>query len=105
MLPRHARAHPKAVAAIREDAASPARSGWLPGVCYKGGRARRRDENVSLTPVPPERCGHVAPMVVEATGGGYVARCLRCGTVGPVGASSGEARRVLLELGRSGRRG
>jgi uncharacterized Zn finger protein len=59
---------------------------------------------MSLTPIPPERCGHVAPMVVEATGGGYTARCLRCGTVGPVGASSGEARRVLLELGRSNRR-
>lgn len=60
---------------------------------------------MSLTPIPPERCGHVAPMVVEATGGGYAARCLRCGSVGPVGASSAEARRALLELGRSGRRG
>ena len=46
---------------------------------------------MSLTPVPPERCGHVAPMVVEKTGGGYAARCLRCGSVGPVGASSGSA--------------
>lgn len=59
---------------------------------------------MSLTPIPPERCGHVAPMVVEATEGGYTARCLRCGSVGPVGTSSGEARRVLLELGRSNRR-
>jgi hypothetical protein len=24
-------------------------------VCYKGGRARRRDEKMSLTPIPPER--------------------------------------------------
>lgn len=56
---------------------------------------------MSLTPIPPERCGHVAPVIVEATGGGYPARCLRCRTVGPVGASSAEA---LLELGRSGRR-
>jgi uncharacterized Zn finger protein len=59
---------------------------------------------MSLTPIPPKRCGHVAPMVVEATGGGYTDRCLRCGTVGPVGASTGEARRVLSELGRSNRR-
>ena len=59
---------------------------------------------MSLTPIPPEWCGHVALMVVEATGGRYTARCLRCGTVGPVGASSGEARRVLLELGQSNRR-
>jgi hypothetical protein len=74
------------------------------GVCYKGGRARRREEKMSLTPIPPERCGHVAPMVVESAEGGYTARCLRCGSVGPVGASSAEARRLLLELGRSSRR-
>ena len=73
-------------------------------MCYKGGRARRREEKMSLTPIPPERCGHVAPMVVEPTEGGYTARCLRCGSVGPVGASSAEARRLLLELGRSNRR-
>ena len=72
-------------------------------MCYKGGRTRRRDKTVSLTPIPPERCGHVAPMVVEPKEGGYTARCLRCGSVGPVGASSGEARRVLLELGRTNR--
>jgi len=60
---------------------------------------------MSLTPIPPERCGHVAPMVVEATEGGYTARCLRCGSFGPVSVSSGEARRALLELGRSSRRG
>ncbi len=46
---------------------------------------------MSLTPIPPEWCGHVAPMLVEATGGGYTAHCLRCGTVGPVEASLGEA--------------
>jgi hypothetical protein len=74
------------------------------GVCYKGARARRREEKMSLTPIPPERCGHVAPMAVEATGGGYAARCLRCGSVGHVKASPAEARRALLELGRSGRR-
>jgi hypothetical protein len=52
---------------------------------------------MSLTPVAPERCGHVAPMVSEPTEGGYRARYLRCGTTGPVQASSGEARRALLE--------
>ena len=103
-MPQLAWAHPKAVAAIREDA-SPAWSGRLPSVCYKGDRAQRRGNKISLTPIPPERCGHVAPMAVEATGGEYAARCLRCGSVGPVGASSAEARRALLELGRSGRRG
>ena len=60
---------------------------------------------MSMTPIPPERCGHVAPMVVERMGDGYVARCLRCGTVGAVRATSAEARRALLELGRRDRRG
>jgi hypothetical protein len=59
---------------------------------------------MSLTPIPPERCGHVAPMVNEPVNGGYAARCMRCGTVGPVRASSGEARRALLEQGRTSRR-
>jgi hypothetical protein len=45
----------------------------------------------------------VAPMVVEPAEDGYKDRCLRCGSVGPVGASSAEARRMLLELGRSNR--
>jgi hypothetical protein len=60
---------------------------------------------VSLTPIPPERCGHVAPMVFERAGDGYLARCLRCGTVGPARGTSGEARRTLLELGRQSRNG
>jgi hypothetical protein len=59
---------------------------------------------MSLTPIPPERCGHVAPLVIEPTEGGYAARCLRCGSIGPVRASSGEARGALLELGRRNRR-
>ncbi len=59
---------------------------------------------MSVTPVPPERCGHVAPMVMERAEGGYAARCLRCGTVGPVRATSAEARQALLELGRRSRR-
>ena len=53
-----------------------------------------------VTLVPPERCGHVAPMVIDRVEGGYAARCLRCGSVGPVRETSAEARRALLELGR-----
>jgi hypothetical protein len=59
---------------------------------------------MSMTPIPPERCGHVAPMVFERAEGGYTARCLRCGTTGPVRGTSGEARQALLELGRRNRR-
>jgi hypothetical protein len=55
---------------------------------------------MSVTPVPPERCGHVAPMVIDRVEGGYVARCLSCGGVGLVRETSTEARRALLELGR-----
>jgi len=54
---------------------------------------------MSVTPVPPERCGHVAPMVIDRVEAGYAARCLRCGTVGPVRETSAEARPALLELG------
>ena len=54
---------------------------------------------MSLTPIPPERCGHVAPMVIEQAADGYSARCLRCGTTGPARETSGEARRALLGLG------
>jgi hypothetical protein len=59
---------------------------------------------MSLTPVPPEQCGHVAQMVLERAADGYSARCLRCGTTGPVRETAGEARRGLLELGRRDRR-
>ena len=59
---------------------------------------------MSVTPVPPERCGHMAPMVIDRVEGGYAARCLRCGTVGPVRETTAEARRALLELGWRTRR-
>jgi hypothetical protein len=59
---------------------------------------------MSLTPIPPERCGHVAPMVIERAADGYSARCLRCGTAGPAQETSGEARRALLELERQSRK-
>ena len=54
---------------------------------------------MSLTPIPAERCGHVAPMAVEAAEGGYAARCLRCGTTGPVRASSGFSATLRDETG------
>ena len=59
---------------------------------------------MSMVPTPPERCGHVAPMVIERTEAGYVARCLRCETVGPVRESSTEARRALLAMARRNRK-
>ena len=59
---------------------------------------------MSLTPVAPERCGHVASMVLERAADGYSARCLRCDTTGPARETPGEARRALLELGRPDRR-
>ena len=34
---------------------------------------------MSVTPIAPERCGHVAPMVIERAEGGNLARCLKCG--------------------------
>jgi hypothetical protein len=59
---------------------------------------------MSVTPIPPDRCGHVAPMAIERKRGGYAARCLRCGTTGPARDTSDEARRALLSLGRKNRR-
>ena len=61
------------------------------------------DTKMSVTPIPPDRCGHVAPMVLEQARGGYAARCLRCGTTGPARGTSREARQALLELGRRNR--
>ena len=37
---------------------------------------------MSLTPIPPERCGHVAPIVIEPMEGRYAAHCLRWGASG-----------------------
>jgi hypothetical protein len=59
---------------------------------------------LSMTPIPPEWCGHVAPMVIDQAKDGYAARCLRCGTVGPVRATFAEAQQALLGLGRRNRR-
>jgi hypothetical protein len=46
-------------------------------------------------------CGHrllsVVPVVSIRVEGGYAARCLLCGTTGPVRSNGGAARLVLLE--------
>jgi hypothetical protein len=68
------------------------------------GATNCEDTKMSLTPIPPDRCGHVAPMVIEPADGGYAARCLRCGTTGPARGTSREARQALLELGGRNRR-
>jgi hypothetical protein len=59
---------------------------------------------LSMTPIPPEQCGHVAPIAIDRAEDGYAARCLGCGTVGPVRATSTQARRALLGLGQQYRR-
>jgi hypothetical protein len=56
-----------------------------------------------VAPIPPGRCGHVAPMVVECSERGYAARCLRCGSIGPVEEIPGEARRALMGMGQRDR--
>ncbi len=57
----------------------------------KSDRARE-DTKMSVTPTPPGRGGHVAPMVLERVEGGHAARGLRCGNTGPVRGTPGEAR-------------
>jgi hypothetical protein len=46
-------------------------------------------------------CGHkllsVVPVVSMRVEGGYVGRCLLCGTTGPIRGNGVDARRVLLE--------
>jgi hypothetical protein len=48
-----------------------------------------------------DRCGHrllsVVPVVSIRVEGGYAARCLLCGTTGPVRGNGKAARGVLLE--------
>ena len=50
---------------------------------------------------PSERCGHrllsVVPIVSIRVEGGYVGRCLLCGTTGPVSGNGEAARGVLWE--------
>lgn len=48
----------------------------------------------------PGECDHTSPVVTERTDGAYVARCLMCGTVGPVRESSEEALKALQGMGK-----
>jgi hypothetical protein len=52
---------------------------------------------MSLTPIPPERCSYVAPIVIERSEGGYRRVALDCGVVRGISA---EARQALSDLGR-----
>jgi hypothetical protein len=73
----------------------------------KPGQKHRRHVTTPLRPeqrtgrrVPQTACGHrlflgVVPIVSIRVEGGYAARCLLCGTTGPV-RGSGEAARSYL---------
>jgi hypothetical protein len=47
----------------------------------------------------PVRCDHRGPTTVELVEGGCAARCLVCGTVGPVRDTPEAASKALLVLG------
>jgi hypothetical protein len=53
--------------------------------------------------IPPSRCQHrllsVVPIVSVRVEGGYVSRCLLCGSAGPVRDNGESARGVLLDGG------
>jgi hypothetical protein len=59
------------------------------------------DEYRVLSPEDLGRCGHrllsVVPIVSIRVEGGYAARCLLCGTTGPVRGNGASARDVLLK--------
>jgi hypothetical protein len=67
-----------------------------------GGPREHNENRVSRPEHSEDRCcGHrllsVIPVVSIRVEGGYAARCLLCGTTGPVRGSGGAARLVLLE--------
>ena len=67
-----------------------------------GGPREHNEYRVSRPEHSEDRgCGHrllsVVPVVSIRVEGGYAARCLLCGTTGPVRGSGGAARLVLLE--------
>jgi hypothetical protein len=67
-----------------------------------GGLRERHDEyRVSRPEHSEERCRHrllsVFAVVSIRVEGGYVGRCLLCGTTGPVRGNGGAARLVVLE--------
>ncbi len=48
----------------------------------------------------PDECDHKSPVVIDRMDAMYVARCLVCGTVGPVRESSEEALKALQRMGK-----
>jgi hypothetical protein len=65
------------------------------------GTSEQRDGYLVSRPKHSEQCGHrllsVVPVVSIRVEGGYVGRCLLCGTTGPVRGNGEDARRVLLD--------
>jgi hypothetical protein len=49
-------------------------------------------------------CDHIYPILVERVEGGRRARCLRCGTGGPVRAAAEQALRALRAEARYGQK-
>jgi hypothetical protein len=73
------------------------------GSVLAAGRGEHNDEyhRVSRPEHSDDQCGHrlmsVVPIVSIRVEDGYVARCLLCGTTGPVRGDGETARGVLLE--------
>ena len=65
------------------------------------GDPREHDEHRVSRPEHIDRCRHrllsVVPVVSIRVEGGYTARCLLCGTTGPVRGNGEAARLMLLE--------
>ncbi len=49
--------------------------------------------------IPPNRCDHGGPAMVERAEGGYTMRCIICRKVGPLRKTPEAARKALLVLG------
>jgi hypothetical protein len=49
--------------------------------------------------MPPNRCDHKGPALVERVEGGYIMCCILCQKVGPVRITPEAARKALLVLG------
>ena len=60
-------------------------------------------EHPPLSPELSDRCRHrilgVVPIVSIGVEGGYAARCLLCGTLGPARTNTVSARKLLLDIG------
>jgi hypothetical protein len=49
--------------------------------------------------MPPNKCDHKGPAMVERAKGGYTMRCIVCREVGPLRTTPEAARKALLVLG------